>query len=103
MERREQTEAYVVDEGGILLGKLNIHQAISCGDDTVNTHMDKNPALLYADDSLKQAMIKVSDFVGESLPVVHKKSTQMAGSIAEGELFQAVIDVQSQARTIERD
>ena len=103
MERREQTEAYVVDEGGILLGKLNIHQAISCGDDAVDTHMDKNPALLYADDSLKQAMIKVSDFVGESLPVVHKKSTQMAGSIAEGELFQAVIDVQSQARTIERD
>ncbi len=85
------------------MGKLSIYQAISCGDDAVKTHMDKNPTLLYSDDSLKQAMIKVSDFVGESLPIVHRKSTQMTGSIAEGELFQAVIDVQSQARTIERD
>jgi len=103
MERRQHTEAYVVDEGGILLGKLSIYQAISCGDDAVKTHMDKNPTLLYSDDSLEKAMIKVSDFVGESLPIVHRKSTQMTGSIAEGELFQAVIDVQSQARTIERD
>jgi CIC family chloride channel protein len=45
----------------------------------------------------------VSQFVGESLPIVTRDSNAMVGSIAEGELFQAVIDIQSQARTIERD
>ena len=48
-------------------------------------------------------MVKVSQFVGESLPVIDKKSGMMRGSIAEGALFQAVIDVQAQARNLERD
>lgn len=65
--------------------------------------MDKTPITLYGDESLNEAMIKVSQFVGESLPVVEKSSNRLIGSIAEGELFQAVIDVQSEARTIERD
>ena len=65
--------------------------------------MDKTPITLYGDESLNEAMIKVSQFVGESLPVVEKVSNRLIGSIAEGELFQAVIDVQSEARTIERD
>jgi CIC family chloride channel protein len=65
--------------------------------------MDISPITLYGDDSLKQSMVKVSQFVGESLPIVTRQSSAMVGSIAEGELFQAVIDIQSQARTIERD
>ena len=47
-------------------------------------------------------MIKVSQFVGESLPVVNKETGALHGSIAEGALFQAVIDVQYQARNLER-
>ena len=57
---------------------------------------------LYADESLEAAMIKVSQFVGESLPVVNKETGALHGSIAEGSLFQAVIDVQYQARNLER-
>ena len=52
--------------------------------------------------SLADAMIKVSQFVGESLPVVDAASGELQGSLAEGELFQAVIDVQNQARGLER-
>jgi len=47
-------------------------------------------------------MIKVSQFVGESLPVVDAETGRLHGSLAEGELFQAVIDVQNQARGLER-
>jgi CIC family chloride channel protein len=103
MEKRQHTEAYIIDNEGILLGKLSIYQAIACGDDVVSNHMDISPITLYGDDSLKQSMVKVSQFVGESLPIVTRQSSAMVGSIAEGELFQAVIDIQSQARTIERD
>ena len=103
MEQRQHTEAYIIDKDGLLLGKLSIYQAIACGNDVVSKHMDTSPITLYGDDSLKQSMIKVSQFVGESLPIVTRDSNAMVGSIAEGELFQAVIDIQSQARTIERD
>jgi CIC family chloride channel protein len=103
MENRGHTEAYIVNTEGLLLGKLNIYQAIACQDGNVGEFMDKTPITLYGDESLNEAMIKVSQFVGESLPVVEKSSNRLIGSIAEGELFQAVIDVQSEARTIERD
>ena len=103
MENRGHTEAYIVNAEGSLLGKLNIYQAIACQDGNVGEFMDKTPITLYGDESLNEAMIKVSQFVGESLPVVEKGSNRLIGSIAEGELFQAVIDVQSEARTIERD
>lgn len=103
MEERQHTEAYIIDQSGKLLGKLSIYQAITCGDNALDNYMDKSPIILYGDDSLSQSMVKVSQFVGESLPIVERDSLAMIGSIAEGELFQAVIDVQSQARTIERD
>ena len=103
MENKGHTEAYIVDDERAFLGKLNIYQAIACRDDKVSEFMDKTPIILYGDESLKNAMVKVSQFVGESLPVVEKETNHLIGSIAEGELFQAVIDIQSEARTIERD
>jgi CIC family chloride channel protein len=48
-------------------------------------------------------MVKVSQFVGESVPVVDKRTGIFQGSLAEGALFEAVIDVQKQARSLERD
>ena len=51
---------------------------------------------------MAKAMAEVSDFVGESLPVVNAETGELQGSLAEGALFQAVIDVQEQARNLER-
>ena len=103
METRQHTEAYVLDEQNVLLGKLSIYQAIECGERPVGNFMDTDPIVLYNDDNLKEAMVKVGEFVGESLPVVSRQKNIMSGSIPEGELFQAVIEIQNQARTIERD
>jgi CIC family chloride channel protein len=64
--------------------------------------MDSRPLCLFEDEPLDSAMVKVSQFVGESLPVINRTTGIMQGSIAEGALFQAVIDVQSQARNLER-
>ena len=49
-------------------------------------------------------MAKVSQFVGESRAELWIRATGRAvqGSLAEGALFQAVIDVQNQARGLER-
>ena len=45
----------------------------------------------------------VSDFVGESIPIVDRDTLQLLGVITEGDLFKAVIDVQSKIRHQERD
>jgi CIC family chloride channel protein len=64
--------------------------------------MDTRPITLYTHNSLDQAMLKVSQFVGESLPVVNAETGELMGSMTEGALFQAVTDVQNQTRTLER-
>ena len=102
MQSRGQTEAYIVDDEGILLGKISLYAALEAADSSIESFMDTRPTILYSHNSLEDAMLKVRQFVGESLPVVNAETGELEGSITEGGLFQAVTDVQNQARTLER-
>ena len=102
LKEAEQTEAYVVNETGILIGKLDIHSLIEAGDGKVADFVDKKPVVLLTEESLQSAMVKVSTFVGESLPIVFPEDNRLKGTITEGDLFQAVIEVQKMARDLER-
>ena len=88
---------------GILIGKLDIHSLIEA-DETERLLIlcDKKPVVLLTEESLQSAMVKVSTFVGESLPIVSSQDNRLKGTITEGDLFQAVIDVQKMARDLER-
>jgi CIC family chloride channel protein len=103
MRQADQTEAYVVSDSGRLAGKLSVHQVIEAGDQTVFQFADADPMLLNLDDSLQHAMHTVSDFVGESVPIIARETRELLGVITEGDLFKAVIDVQSNVRHQERD
>ncbi len=103
MRQAEQTEAYVVSDSGRLAGKLSVHQAIQANKQTVFQFADADPVLLNLDDSLQHAMHTVSDFVGESVPIIDRETRELLGVITEGDLFKAVIDVQSTVRHQERD
>ncbi len=103
MRQAEQTEAYVVSNSGRLAGKLSVHQAIQADKQTVFQFADADPVLLNLDDSLQHAMHTVSDFVGESVPIIDRETRELLGVITEGDLFKAVIDVQSTVRHQERD
>jgi len=103
MRQAEQTEAYVVSDSGRLAAKLSVHQAIQADQQTVFQFADADPVLLNLDDSLQHAMHTVSDFVGESVPIIDRETRELLGVITEGDLFKAVIDVQSTVRHQERD
>ena len=102
MKARGDTEAYVIDAGGHLLGKLSIYSVLAAQSRGVADFMDTAPLRLYTHDSLDHAMVVASQFVGESLPIVEKESGLLKGIVTEGSLFQAVINVQKQARHHER-
>jgi CBS domain-containing protein len=92
-----------VSDSGRLAAKLSVHQAIEAGDQTVFQFADADPLLLHVDHSLQHAMHVVSDFVGESVPIIDQQNRELLGVINEGDLFKAVIDVQSMVRHQERD
>jgi CIC family chloride channel protein len=102
MRQRGHTEAYIIKTDGQFFGKVSIYEVIEAADNSINEFVDTRPLTLYVDDSLATAMEKVSQFVGESLPIVDMTTGELQGCLAEGELFQAVIDVQNQARGLER-
>jgi len=102
MKNLGHTEAYVLTEEGKLLGKISIHGAIECAHGSILEVLEADPIVLYTDESLDKAMQKVSQFIGESLPVVNRDTGIMLGSITEGALFQAVIDIQTKSRNLER-
>jgi CIC family chloride channel protein len=102
MKSHGKTEAYVVDDNSVLLGKISLYAAIEAADSSIENFTDTKPTILYSHNSLDDAMLKVRQFVGESLPVVDAESGQLQGAITEGALFQAVTEVQNQARTLER-
>ena len=96
------TEAYVLNKEGILVGKVNIFAVLEAGSGTIADFMDTGPLSLYTHDSLEHAMATAGEFVGESLPIVDLDTGQLVGTVTEGSLFQAVIAVQKQARSQER-
>ena len=96
------TEAYVLNKEGILLGKVNIFAVLEAGSGTIADFMDTGPLSLYTHDSLEHAMATAGEFVGESLPIVDLDTGQLVGTVTEGSLFQAVIAVQKQAGSQER-
>ena len=102
LKGRGHTEGYVVDENGLMEGKVSIYDALRAGSNSVSTVLEIDPIILGAEESLSLAMEKVSQFVGESLPVVNKEDGILLGTVTEGDLFQAVIEVQNEARNMER-
>jgi predicted transcriptional regulator len=54
------------------------------------------PILLQADDRLTQAMTTASNFVGESIPVVHQG--RLVGALSEGDIFNKVLQIQASLR-----
>ena len=88
------TEAYVCDDTGSLIGKINVHSLSRAT--SLTAALDPNPTVLAADASLNTAMTTASTFVGESIPVVDQG--KLVGALSEGDIFNKVLQIQASLR-----
>lgn len=95
-------EAYVLN-GKNFVGKLELFGAVSAGDQSISKFIDREPFSLNEFDSLNLAMNRITNFVGETIPILETKNRSLLSVVTEGSIFQAVIDVQQNVRKIERD
>jgi CIC family chloride channel protein len=100
MMEKQMTEAYVVDNENILVGKINIVSLIEDTESIMNI-IDKNPVALQTTNSLTEALEIASDFVGESIPIVN--GNKLEGAITEGDLFTKVLAIQDDLRNEETE
>lgn len=88
------TEAYVCDDVGSLIGKIDIHSLTNAV--SLTEAIDPNPTVLAADANVNIAMTTASTFVGESIPVVNKGV--LVGALSEGDIFNKVLQIQASLR-----
>ena len=64
-------------------------------------YLEADPVVLNHDASVLQAMEVASNFVGESIPVIHKKSGIMVGVLSEADIFEVYLATQSRVHDLE--
>ena len=99
-EKTEFTEAYFVSSEGVLIGKTKVNALLS--ENYTNVVEDKSPLTLNSNLNISDAIVKVSNFVGESIPVVDNNG-QLLGVLNEADLFLQYLKVQDDISTIEKD
>ena len=88
------TEAYVCDEAGSLIGKIDVHGLARAT--SLTAALDPNPTVLAVNANLNTAMTIASTFVGESIPVVDRG--KLVGALSEGDIFNKVLQIQASLR-----
>ena len=99
-EKTGFTEAYFVDDGGKLKGKTKVNSILS--NNTANLIQDNNPLYIEKSSNISDAIIKISNFVGESVPVVDSNRI-LKGVVTESDLFLEYLKVQDKISEIEKD
>lgn len=103
MQESGVVEAYVVEGTDKFIGKISLFEAITADDEPINKHLQHEPFTLNDSDSLAVAMNKITNFVGESIPVLSSDTNVLRAVVTEGNIFQAVLDVQDNVKKIERN
>ena len=94
------TEAYFIDDDGKLVGKTKVNSVLSVS--TSNLIDENNPLFIKESSNISDAIIKVSNFVGESVPVTDNNGI-LKGVVTESDLFLEYLKVQEQISEIEKD
>ncbi len=99
-EKSEFTEVYFVNDNGVLLGKTKVNALLQKKNTTLIE--DTSPLTLNINLDVSDAIVKVSNFVGESIPVVDH-DRKLVGVLNEADLFLQYLKVQDAISHIEKD
>jgi CIC family chloride channel protein len=103
MVKLQCNEAYIISNEGKYIGKCHLNSIIFARpSDTVVKYIDKEALNIKSDASLQQAIEAAADFVGETIPIVDRKTGVLLGTINEGDLFKVYLDIQGQTIDLEK-
>ena len=103
MVQLQCNEAYIISNEGKYIGKCHLNSIIFARpSDTVVKYIDKEALNIKSDASLQQAIEAAADFVGETIPIVDRKTGDLLGTINEGDLFNVYLDIQGQTIDLEK-
>ncbi len=95
------TEAYFYDTNKIFLGKLKLVKIIGKKNDKAIKYIEKKFIKLDPSNNIFECIKILSNFVGESIPVI-EKNNKFVGIISENDILKAYDQISHEIRNIEK-
>ena len=102
LKKQNTTEGYIVSKENKYIGKISLIKIINQKGSKLINCIEKNPLIIDQDSSLIFVIKKLSRFVGESIPIINKKTGDMTGIISENDVLKAYLDVSEEINLIEK-
>ena len=101
--KNKDTEGYVLSKENKLIGKVRLVDIVDKKNQKITNFLQKKPIILNADISLLETIKKLSNFVGESIPIIDKKNKKILGIISENDVLAAYLKISNEINHIEKD
>ena len=96
------TEGYIVTKENTYIGKISLLNLVNKKGINLMDYAEKKPLIIDPNSSLLSVIKKLSNFVGESIPIVNKKTNHMVGIISENDVLKAYLDISEEINQIEK-
>ena len=101
-KKHNVTEAYFKDENDVFLGKLKIIDIINVKNSPAINYIDTKCLTLKPTNNITESIKKLSNFVGESVPIINKDK-KIIGIISENDVLKAYEKITNEIRIIEKN
>ena len=101
-KKQKSTEGYFIDKDKKFLGKLRLIDIIGVKKNICFMHREKNPLTIDKNSNVNEVIKTLSDFVGESVPIIDKKNNILLGIISENDVLNSYSEISSEIRSIEK-
>jgi CIC family chloride channel protein len=102
LQKNNTTEGYFIDNNKKYLGKINLINLINSKSTKAFLLKEKDHIILSPDQSILETIEKLSNFVGESIPIVNTEKNEMLGIISENDILDAYIKLSNEIKNIEK-
>ena len=102
LTKQNNTEGYIVSEDKKFIGKISLINLINKKGSNLMDYSQKKPLTIDPNSNLIIVIKRLSTFVGESIPIVDKKSHEMIGIISENDVLKAYLDISEEINLIEK-
>ena len=103
LTKNNTTEGYIVSKDNKYIGKVSLIDLVNNKDDNLNNYILKKPLVIDPKSNLLEVIRNLSSFVGESIPIVDKKTKTMCGIISENDVLIAYLEISNEINQIEKE
>jgi len=96
------TEGYIVLKDDKYIGKISLINLINKKRPSLINYIEKKELVIDPSSNLMFVIKKLAGFVGESIPIVNKKTGKMNGIISENNVLKAYLEISSEINQIEK-